>query len=52
MGLPFLKKKPKDTEGKKDLKQNYTTEDHKTDLDTLLKSLNTDATQVSIDAEG
>lgn len=47
MGLPFMSKKPKAKPGeKKDLKQNYTTEDHKTDLDTLLKSLNTDATQV------
>lgn len=48
MGLPFVKKKAKDTGEKKDLKQNYTTEDHKTDLGDLLRSLNSDATQVSI----
>lgn len=46
MGLPFMKK-AKETGEKKDLKENYTTEDHKIELSELLKSLNTDATQVS-----
>lgn len=40
MGL-FKKKVPEATGEKKDLKANYTTEDHKTDLDVLLNSLNT-----------
>lgn len=52
MGLPFGKKKPQDTGEKKDLKQNYTTEDHKTDLGDLLKSFNSDATQVGTALEG
>lgn len=42
----FKKKKVEETGEKKDLKANYTTEDHKTDLDALLGSLNTHATQV------
>lgn len=37
----FKKKEAEDTGEKKDLKANYTTEDHKTDLDVLLSSLNT-----------
>lgn len=45
MGL-FKKKKPEETGEKKDLKANYTTEDHKTDLDELLKSFGTDPAQV------
>lgn len=45
MGL-FKKKKPEETGEKKDLKANYTTEDHKTDLDELLKSFGTDPVQV------
>ncbi|CAM9704547.1 unnamed protein product [Scytosiphon promiscuus] len=44
MGLPFTKKKA-ETGDKKDLKANYTTEDHKTDLSALLASLNTHPTQ-------
>lgn len=45
MGLPFGKKKAEPGD-KKDLKANYTTEDHKTDLGALLASLNTHPTQV------
>lgn len=51
MGLPFGKKKA-DTGDKKDLKANYTTEDHKTDLSALLASLNTHPTQVGLRARG
>lgn len=43
---PFKKKKMEETGEKKDLKANYTTEDHKTDLDALLGSLSTHPTQV------
>lgn len=46
MGL--FKKKQANADEKKDLKSNYTTEDHKTDLDVLLSSLNTHATQVGL----
>lgn len=47
MGLPFMKKKQAtDTGEKKDLKQNYTTDDHRTDLTELLKSFGTHAEQV------
>eukprot|EP00903_Cladosiphon_okamuranus_P018875 g17361.t1 len=42
MGL-FKKKKAEEGE-KKDLKANYTTEDHKTDIDALLRSLDTHPT--------
>ena len=45
MGL-FKKAKPEETGEKKDLKANYTTEDHKTDLDALLASFGTNATKV------
>lgn len=44
MGLS--KKKVEESGEKKDLKANYTTEDHKTDLDVLLSNLNTHPTQV------
>lgn len=44
MGL--FKKKVEETGDKKDLKANYTTEDHKTELNALLGALNTHATQV------
>lgn len=47
MGL-FKKKAPEETGEKKDLKANYTTEDHKTDLDALLSSLDTHPTNVSL----
>lgn len=46
MGLPFFKKKAGPKHEKSDLKQNYTTDDHKTELGDLLKALNTDATKV------
>lgn len=52
MGLPFGKKRPQVAEEKKDLKQNYTTDDHKTDLDDLLRSLNSDASKVGTALEG
>lgn len=45
MGL-FKKAQPADTGEKKDLKANYTTEDHKTDIDQLLASFGTHATNV------
>lgn len=45
MGL--FKKKQEPAGEKKDLKQNYTTEDHKTDLGELLSSFGTDANKVS-----
>lgn len=45
MGL-FKKKAPEETGEKKDLKANYTTEDHKTDINVLLSSLNTHPTNV------
>ncbi|CBJ25862.1 conserved unknown protein [Ectocarpus siliculosus] len=43
--MGMFKKKQANTDEKKDLKSNYTTEDHKTDLDALLSSLGTHATQ-------
>lgn len=52
MGLPFAKKKAKDAGEKKDLKQNYTTDDHKTDLADLLRTFNSDATKVGSTLEG
>lgn len=52
MGLPFGKKKAKVQGEKKDLKQNYTTEDHKTDLADLLRTLNSDATKVGTAVQG
>lgn len=45
---PFAKKKPKVQEDKSDLKENYTTEDHKVDLDELLQGLGTNISQVRI----
>lgn len=47
----FGKKKPKvqQEDNKKDLKENYSTEDHKTDLDVLLNELGTNPNQVSGD---
>ncbi|CAN0052626.1 unnamed protein product [Ectocarpus sp. 4 AP-2014] len=43
--MGMFKKKQVNADEKKDLKSNYTTEDHKTDLDALLDSLGTHATQ-------
>lgn len=45
---PFAKKKPKVQEDKNDLKDNYTTEDHKVDLDELLDKLGTNISQVRL----
>lgn len=45
---PFKKKKPKVQEDKNDLKENYTTEDHKVDLDELLNKLGTNLSQVRL----
>lgn len=51
MGL-FKKAQPADTGEKKDLKANYTTEDHKTDLNALLSSFGTHATNVGLASLG
>ena len=45
MGI-FKKAKVEDNEEKKDLKANYATEDHKADLEALLRSFGTHATNV------
>lgn len=47
MGLPCFNKKEEPVSEKKDLKQNYTTDDHKTDLGELLSGFGTDANKVS-----